>query len=103
MENATEIQLKLLRYNLGNNNILYNNWEPVFQSTVVLAVVLKMAAECRGKAWNSGVYSTPPCAGGTGAASQPTPPCFLPGVPVNIKVQVIQIFRCFGLSCFNFM
>jgi hypothetical protein len=41
----------------------------------------KMAATSHGKAWTSAVYSPP-------EAGSPPPPCFLPGVPVTVKVQV---------------
>ncbi len=41
----------------------------------------KMAATSHGKAWTSAVYSP-------AEAGCPPPPCFLPGVPVTVKVQV---------------
>jgi hypothetical protein len=42
----------------------------------------KMAATSHGKAWTSAVYSPP-------EAGCPPPPCFLSGVPVTVKVQVV--------------
>ena len=47
----------------------------------------KMAAE--GKAWTSAVYPS--------VRSQPPAPCFLPGVPVTVNIQVDGLLQGFFL------